>query len=254
MTRRTEGVMGDIPFTVDVPGHVEPALFDAIFAELRSIDRTFSPFIADSAVSRINAWTLSEPGAPPEVREVLALCRRYERLTDGYFSAWHSGCLEPCGLVKGWAIDRVCRMIARAGHAAYFVDGGGDVVTCGERVPGRPWRIGIRHPVRRDRVAAVIEAANVAVATSGSYERGGHICDPHTGRAATELVSMTVIGPDIVAADVYATAAFAMGRGGLAFVERLTGYEAFAIDAELWSASTSGFAALAAAEAPRELG
>lgn len=246
MTRRTENVMGDLPFTVAVTGEVDPAVLDAVFADLRWVDRTFSPFIAESAISRINAGRLREQDAEPLVRDVLALCRAYEVETDGYFSAWASGQLDPCGLVKGWAIDRARRILERAGHRSYFVDGAGDVFARGERAPGLPWRVGIRHPVQRDRVVSVVPAADLAVATSGTYERGAHIRDPHTGRATTELVSLTVVGPDIVAADVYATAAFAMGRAGLGFIESVPDYEAYAIDAELFGASTTGFAELVA--------
>lgn len=243
MTRRTDVVMG-MPVTIDVPGGADERELDAIFADLRIVDSVFSPFRADSAVGRINAGTLTEQGAGPLVAEVLDLCRRYEGATRGYFSAWATGRLDPCGLVKGWALDRACAALERAGHSAFFVDGAGDVRTRGHRAPGVPWRVAIRHPVQRDRVAAVVQGNDLAVATSGTYEKGAHIYDPHTRRPATELVSLTVVGPDIVDADVYATAAFAMGRAGLAFVERTPGYEAFAIDADLFSASTSGFAAV----------
>lgn len=243
MTRRTDDVMG-MPVTVEVPGSVESSLLRTVFAGLCAVDAAFSPFRADSAVSRINAGTLAEGEAAPLVREVLDLCRRYERATGGYFSAWADGRLDPCGLVKGWALGRACQVLERAGHRSFFVDGAGDVRTRGEREPGVPWRVGIRHPVLRDRVVAVVRANDLAIATSGTYEKGAHIRDPHTGRPATELVSLTVIGPDIVDADVYATAAFAMGRPGLAYVERIPGYEALAIDVDLCTAWTSGFESL----------
>jgi thiamine biosynthesis lipoprotein len=245
--RRTDVVMGDLPFTVEVNEAAGPAVLDAVFAELRWIDRTFSPFLPESAVSRMNAGLLRELDADPLVRQVLALCRRYGEETAGYFSAWAEGRLDPCGLVKGWAIARACAILERAGHRSYFVDGAGDVFARGERAPGLPWRVGIRHPIRRDRVVEVVAACDLAVATSGTYEQGAHILDPHTKASATELVSLSVVGPDIVAADVYATAAFAMGRRGLAFVEDIPGYEALAIDAELFSATTRGFAGLLAA-------
>ena len=241
--RRTESVMGDMPFTIEVPDATDPELFDIAFDRLREIDRTFSPFLADSAVSRINAWTLCEADAGPDVQEVLRLCREYQLATHGYFSAWKTGWLDPCGLVKGWAIARVCELIEAAGHRSFFVDGAGDVYARGERPAGGAWRVGIRHPVMRDRVTHVLSARDLAVATSGTYEKGPHIRDPHTGCAVTELVSVTVIGADIVAADAYATAAFAMGREALAFVEGIAGYEALAIDADLQSACTSGFEA-----------
>jgi len=246
MTRRTEQVMG-MPITVDVPGGADPFTIDAVFADLRMVDRVFSPFRADSAISRMDAGTLVERQAGPLVHEVLQLCRRYERATHGYFSAWAAGHLDPSGLVKGWALGRACAILELAGHTSFIVDGAGDVRIRGHRAAGTPWRVAIRHPVERDRVVAVVAGTDLAVATSGTYEKGPHILDPRTQRPATELVSLTVVGPDIAEADAYATAAFAMGRRGLAYIERVPGYEAFAIDAELFAASTSGFTALTAA-------
>jgi thiamine biosynthesis lipoprotein len=239
--------MGDLPFTIETARDADGAVLDAVFADLRWVDRTFSPFIADSAVARIGAGTLREADADAEVREVLELCRMYEAATEGAFAAWRSGRLDPCGLVKGWAIDRACEILERAGHRSYTVDGAGDVRARGCRGDGRPWRVGIRHPARHDRVVHVVDAVDLAVATSGTYERGRHIVDPRTGRAVGELVSLTVVGPDIVEADVYATAGFVMGRAGIAFIEDQPGYEAYAIDRDLFAASTTGYEALIAA-------
>lgn len=246
MTRRTELVMGGMPFTVAVCGDADPALIDAVFAEVRRIEAVFSPFRPASAVARLAAGVAIEDDADAEVRRVLAACRAFGDATGGYFSAWASGALDPCGLVKGWAIRRVSDMLAAGGHAHHFVDGGGDVLARGLSPASARWRVGIRHPVVHERVISVVAVSDLAVATSGTYERGAHIIDPHTGIAATELVSLTVVGPDIVAADAYATAAFAMGRHGIAFVEGLAGYEALAVDRELFAATTSGFDALAA--------
>jgi thiamine biosynthesis lipoprotein len=71
-----------------------------------------------------------------------------------------------------------------------------------------------------------------------------HVRDPHTGRAATDVLSVTVVGGDIVEADVHATAALAMGRTGLELVEALRGYEAYAIFPDLTASWTTGFDAL----------
>jgi len=84
-------------------------------------------------------------------------------------------------------------------------------------------------------------ARDLAVATSGSYERGGHIRNPVTGGVADRILSMTVVGPSILEADVYATAAFAMGLAGLEFIEHRSGYEAYAIDKKLRGHWTTGF-------------
>ena len=245
--RRVRDLMG-MPVTVDVrdarpPAVVDEAL-DALYAELARIDAAYSPFRADSLVGRVNAGALALGDAGDEMAEVLALCRSYEAETRGYFSPWHDGRFDPSGLVKGWAIDRACRLLDERGLRHYFVDAAGDVRTRGERAPGEPWRVGIRHPLERDKVARVVLARDLAVATSGTYEKGAHIYDPHTGRAVTELLSLTVVGPDILDADVYATAAFAMGRGALGFVEGRAGYEAFAIDPDLRATWTSGFDAV----------
>jgi FAD:protein FMN transferase len=242
--RRTEDVMG-MPVTIDVrdgDGGVEAA-----FAELRRIDAVFSPFAPDSAISRINDGRLPIEDATSEVAEVLARCDGYEVATDGFFSAWHGAVLDPSGFVKGWAIARACAILDAHEHRSYFVDAGGDVRTRGESGSGKPWRIGIRHPVDRASIVRIVLAGDLAVATSGTYEKGRHIYDPHTGEPADELVSLTVVGPSIVEADVQATAAFAMGGQAIAYLEALPGYEAYAIGPDLRASWTSGFDALCAA-------
>ena len=103
--------------------------------------------------------------------------------------------------------------------------------------------MGIADPFHRGRLALVVEAADSAVATSGIAERGAHIIDPHLGRAATGLASLTVVGPSLALADAYATAAFAMGPARARdWAESRPGYEAYAItsDGDTWQ--TSGFA------------
>jgi thiamine biosynthesis lipoprotein len=239
--RRTEDVMG-MPITVDVrDANASEGALDEVYADLVRIDRMFSPFLPGSEISRIRDGRLALEGADPRVRDVLELCRVFEGETEGYFSAWHDGKLDPSGLVKGWAIARAAAVLDARGHRDYFIDAGGDVMTRGHSAPGERWRVGIRHPVERDKVARVLLVTDLAVATSGTYEKGGHIYDPHTGAPATGLLSMTVVGPSILAADVYATASFAMGLAGLDFIERHAGYEAYAIDLELRGHWTTGF-------------
>jgi FAD:protein FMN transferase len=239
--RRVQEVMG-MPVTVQVqdPAAAEEAL-DAVFEDFALLDQVFSPFLPSSAVSRINRGELTIEDAEPLVQQAAELCRHHERATGGYFSAWIGGRFEPSGLVKGWAIDRGCSILDRHGCRDYFVDAAGDVQTRGRNPEGGPWRVGIRHPVERDKVVRVVLAANLAVATSGSYEKGEHILDPHTGEPARELVSFTVAGPDILEADVYATACFAMGWRGLEFIAGVPHYEGFAIGPDLQGAWSAGF-------------
>jgi thiamine biosynthesis lipoprotein len=239
-----EDVMG-MPVTVQV---VDDEAADGahgavqeVFNDFALLDRTFSPFLANSEVSRINRGELRPEDAGQLMTQAISLCRLYEQATDGYFSAWIAGRFDPSGLVKGWAIDRACSILDRHGYRDYFVDAGGDVQTRGRNPEGGPWRVGIRHPVERDKVACVVLASGLAVATSGTYEKGEHILDPHSGKPAGEWLSFTVVGPDILQADVYATACLAMGVAGLEFMTRVGRYEAYAIDHRLRATYTAGF-------------
>ena len=170
-----------------------------VFAWLRWVDATFSTYRPDSEISRLDRGELGDPH--PLVRDVLDRCERLRVETGGLFDVRAGGRLDPSGYVKGWAVERA----AAFGRGRFLIDAGGDIVLRGS------WRVGIRHPHRPGKLAAAITVADCAVATSGAYERGPHILDPRTGRPATGLSSVTVLGRDLGTADAYATAAFASG-------------------------------------------
>jgi thiamine biosynthesis lipoprotein len=149
--------------------------------------------------------------------------------------------LEPSGLVKGWSVDRVSALLEAAGLCDFAVSAGGDVVTRGRALPDGCWRVGIQHPDIADRIAKVVVANDLAIATSGAYARGDHVLDPHTGRSPTGVLSVTITGPELATADAYATAAFAMGTAGPAWTARLDGYEAMTILSDGRVLSTPGF-------------
>jgi thiamine biosynthesis lipoprotein len=172
---------------------------------------------------------------------VLTRCVALERATGGFFSVRPAGRLDPSGLVKGWAVAGAAERLAAAGAERFCIDAGGDVIARGRPAPDRRWRVGIRHPVEHDRLATVLEVEDLAVATSGEYERGAHIVDPHTGGRPSGLVSVTVVGPDLGTADAYATAAFAMGADGPAWTTTLTRYDAMCITSDHRVLSTPGF-------------
>jgi FAD:protein FMN transferase len=241
--RHAEHVMGtvvsfDVPLSARHDGSLEAAT-----GWLHWVDRVFSPYRPDSDVSRLAAGEVTVDACAPEVAEVLAACARLAEESGGYFTAFPGGRLDPCGYVKGWATERAASLLSKAGSASHLVNAGGDVQCAGSRAAGEPWRVGIADPFRPGGLALVVAATDGAVATSGVAERGTHILDPHTGRPATGLASLTVVGPSLALADAYATAAFAMGP----FLARdwtrsLESYEAFAIasDGETWQ--TPGFA------------
>jgi thiamine biosynthesis lipoprotein len=206
---------------------------DAAFAWLEEVDAIFSTYRDDSEVCRLDRGELTLADCRPEVDEVLTRCLELERATGGYFSARPAGRLDPSGLVKGWAVDRAA---ARLATADFCINAGGDVLARGRRR-----RVGIRHPEDPASLAAVIAVEDHAVATSGAYERGAHIVDPHTGRSPDGLLSVTVVGPDLATADAYATAAFAMGADGPAWTAALADYDALCITSDHRVLSTAGF-------------
>lgn len=236
MVDRVEHVMG-MPVRALVRDAVPAAALDGMFAWLRRVDATFSPYRPESEISRLCRGALSPADADPLVREVLDRCEALRIETGGAFDVRHAGALDPCGLVKGWAVERAAARLTAAGARDFCLDAGGDVAA-----RGGPWRVGIRHPRRRDRLAAVLSVGDAAVATSGAYERGAHITDPRSGRAARGVASVTVVGPDLGTADAYATAAFALGAGGPAWTARLDGYDAMTVVAGDRVLSTPGFA------------
>ena len=131
---------------------------------------------AASAAARLDLAELD-----PLVAEVLAECDRLTAETDGYFSASWAGAVDPTGLVKGWAIERASALLRARGSVNHAINGGGDMQLAGESHPGQPWRVGIADPLDRTRVLTVVTGRDIAVATSGTAERGAHIVDPHSG-------------------------------------------------------------------------
>ncbi len=255
--RRVEQIMG-MPIGIDVrDAHVSPTALDHAFAWLRAVDATFSTYREDSAISRLNRGVLDPAEAPPEVREVLARCADLYTETGGYFDIQapyrdprgprpgvvpaQPGAVDPSGLVKGWSVDRAGLILEAAGAGAYTINAGGDIRARG-RPPGQTcWRVGIQHPRQHDKIAAVVAATNLVIATSGAYERGAHILDPHSNQPAGGVLSVTVVGPDLATADAYATAAYAMGPDGADWLAQINGYQALIILADDVVLSTPGF-------------
>ena len=246
--RRAERVMGTVVSLLAPDGGADSAAADHCFAWLHEVDRRFSPFRPDCEVSLLMRSSIEasqgdrEDGGPraivdpvsvsPDLAEVLELCEIVEVLSDGAFDIRRhraDGAPDPTGVVKGWAVDRAGAILEDSGMERFCIGAGGDVLARGGRAPGVPWHIGIAHPTVRGASALALEADDLAVATSGSTERGFHIVDGRTGDIPRELLTLSVAGPSLGRADAYATAAFAMGRDGLRWVESLPGYAACGI-------------------------
>jgi FAD:protein FMN transferase len=217
--------------------------FDRLMAWLRDVDRRFSTYRSDSEISRIDRGELPVAEAGDDVRRVLERCAALHEETRGAFDARASGRLDPSAYVKGWAVGRGAEILHAAGLADFALNAGGDVVVRGGALPEAAWRVGIQHPRERGAIAAAIEVSGAAVATSGAYERGGHVLDPRSGAPADGVLSVTVVGPDLGEADAYSTAAFGLGADGPSWTLGLNGYEAMTIRADGCVLCTPGFPA-----------
>jgi thiamine biosynthesis lipoprotein len=228
-TVHVEHCMGTV-FTIDVrdPGPWDAAIRHVV-AWLHRVDEVFSTYKDGSDISRIRRGELSVDDADPDVGEVLELCRTVEAETGGFFTASWRGGPDPTGLVKGWAIEQASGLLRAYGSGNHAINGGGDIQLAGESAPGEPWRVGISDPLDRTRVLTVVSGRDIAVASSGTAERGDHILDPTTGRPAAALASVTVVGASLTRVDAYATAAFARGPESIRWLESLPGYEALAV-------------------------
>ena len=116
-------------------------------------------------------------------------------------------------------------MLLRNGATNCMVEIGGEVATHGVNQSGTPWHISIDMPIENNAAtvhesALVIALSGKAVATSGNYRKYkeiegkkiSHIVNPATGYSEeSSLLSVTIVAPDCMTADAWATACMAMG-------------------------------------------
>jgi thiamine biosynthesis lipoprotein len=144
------------------------------------------------------------------------------------------------GIAKGYSCERVIALLRAAGVTHALANAGGDTRLLGDR-RGKPWVVGIRDPDNEQHWVTRLALDDEAISTSGDYERFfeedgvryHHILDPGSGKSATGLRSVTVIGPDATLTDGLSTSVFVMGaEHGLALIEAMPGYAAVIIDAD----------------------
>lgn len=233
-----------MPVTLEVvdPG-ATAELLASNFAYFEYIDNTFSTYKEHSEISRINRHELAVEDASEDMQTIFALAEQTRIESGGFFDILHNGFYDPSGLVKGWAIFQAAELLHQKNMSNFYVEAGGDIQTAGKNSQGKDWRVGIRSPFNLGEIVKVIAVSECGVATSGTTIRGQHIYNPKNehDEPITEILSMTVIGPDIYEADRFATAAFVMGREGIVFIERLEGFEGYMIDRFGRATLTSGF-------------
>lgn len=142
------------------------------------------------------------------------------------------------GIAKGHAVDNSIAILKERGITNAIVTAGGDSRLLGDR-RGRPWNVGIRDPRRRGETVAVLPLADVAISTSGDYERffeedgvrHHHIINPKTGKSASGVRSVTIIGPDGITTEGLTKSVFVKGaKEGMRLIETLKDVDAIIID------------------------
>ena len=198
-------------------------------AILQRADVVFSTWKPHSPVSRLRRGEIALAEAPAEVSEVLEQCAIARELSGGWFDPWAMpGGIDPSGYVKGWAAQKALGAFRASGICGAIVNAAGDIASFGALGHGQPFRIGIADPFSPRRLAEVVYLTGT-IATSGTYERGNHLIDPHSGRPTARVASASVTGPDLGLADALATALAVAGAPGLDLIEALDGYEALII-------------------------
>jgi FAD:protein FMN transferase len=219
----------DMPVIIEI---IDPMVTENIFEEIFNyfiyIDNTFSPFKKNSELTKINNGILQKNEWSQDMKIVFKLCEQTKKETFGYFSIEKNRQFDPLGLVKGWAINNAANILEKKGFKNFYVEAGGDIQVHGKNKKKKLWKIGIQNPFNIKQNIKIITLNNQGIASSGTYLRGQHIRNPFfPKKEINDIVSLTVIGPNIYEADRFATAAFAMGKKGINFIEnipRLAGY------------------------------
>jgi len=216
----------------DLDDSVDEVIRDGA-ALLHQVDAWFSTYRVDTPITALRNGLMTFDQVPAVVQAVLNNCAYVRDLTDGVFDPWAvEGGVDPSGYVKGWAADVVADMMVERGYGNVSVNAAGDVTCRGFQSPDQPWVIGIRHPEFADQIVRTAEVFNEAIATSGLYERGAHIRNPHTNKNEVSLTSATIVGPDGGIADALATAMTIEGTDGIRWFSELPGWSCFLIAGE----------------------
>lgn len=218
--------------------------FDEVFNYFKYVDEKFSTYKENSEITAINNKKIKEENMSKDMQLIFKLSEETKKLTNGYFDIiTPKGKYDPSGIVKGWSIFNASKILKNYGIKNFCIEAGGDIETFGKNEKKEIWCIGIQNPFSEKReVIKKVYLSGKGIATSGSYVRGRHIYNPKDKYDNLEdIVSLTIIGPNIFEADRYATAIYAMGQKGISFIEKLDGFEGYFIDKNGIATMTKGF-------------
>lgn len=148
-------------------------------------------------------------------------------------------------IAPGYAVDELGRLLESLRIYDYLVDISGEILAKGENPQGEDWTLGITTPkegAKPSDIQTTVPLDNQAMATSGNYRRYysvkgvkySHTINPVSGfPERSKLLSTTILAPDAMTADAYATVCMVLGlEKGLALIESLPNLEAYFIYGE----------------------
>lgn len=231
-----------MPVTVNVVDkNVTDEDINEVFSYFHYIDNKFSTYKKNSEISQINRGEIREKDFSADMKKILSLCEETKKETNGFFDINNNGFLDPSGIVKGYAINEGANILKNKGFKNIYVEIAGDIQVFGKDEKGEDWKIGIKNPFNFDEIVKVVSLSSRGIATSGTYIRGSHIYNPKDKNKKTDIVSVTIIAPNVYEADRFATAVFVMGEAGLKFIGTLNGFEGYIIRRDKQAIFTQDF-------------
>lgn len=143
------------------------------------------------------------------------------------------------GIGKGYAAEKAKMLMISKGVKSGIVNASGDLSTWGSQPNGNAWTVGIADPNAQHNIFSSLKISNIAVATSGNYEKFvvingkkySHTIDPKTGLPVSGIKSVTILSPNAELADAMATPIMVMGvKVGLNLINQMQGIACIIVD------------------------
>ncbi len=230
------------------PVIVKPYLFDLIYRSKKVSELTNGIFDISYAVLD-TLWkfdkTQTQPPTFTDIQKILPYVNHKNILLDRemstVFLAKKGMKIGFGGIGKGYVANQIKVFLQSIGFQNGLINAGGDLITWGKQADYKKWKVGIADPKKKKNSIAWLDASNLAVVTSGNYEKFftfegklyTHILNPKTGRPAKGLKSVTIVCPNAELADALATSVFILGeKEGLGLINQLRGIECLVVTDE----------------------
>jgi thiamine biosynthesis lipoprotein len=227
----------------DIPVQVSRELFELIALSVELAKETEGAFdITFASVGYLYNYRENQKPKQEQIENLLqAIDYRhiiFDQTQLSIFFAQPNVKIDLGGIAKGHAVDNAIEILKKRGIEHALITAGGDTKLLGDRL-GKQWMVGIRDPRNKDKQAVVLPLADIALSTSGDYERYfeldgkryHHILSPKTGASAYEVQSVSIIGQRSTLNDALSTAVFVLGvQKGMDLLNRTPGYDGIILD------------------------